>query len=160
NQGMLAQHENGRLVVRGSMQCPFYAVDALAHLFARPRDQLCVIQTPVGGGFGGKEDYPSIIAIHAALLAENARRPVKIVYDRQEDMQATTKRHPSRVRHRTAVDRDGRLLAMQIDVLLDGGAYMTLSPVVLSRAAIHAAGPYACEHIHIHGEVRLTNSPP
>ncbi len=159
-QGMLAYREDGRLVVMGSMQCPYYVLDSLAHLFGRPREAFRVVQTPVGGGFGGKEDYPSIIAVHAALLSEKAGAPVKIVYDRQEDMAATTKRHPSRVRHRTALDSDGRLLAMEVEVLLDGGAYLTLSPVVLSRGAIHAAGPYACEHVHVHGEARLTNTPP
>jgi len=159
-QGMVAHREDGQLVIRGSMQCPFYVLKSLEHFFGRPPEAFRVIQTPIGGGFGGKEDYPSILAIHAALLAEKAGAPVKIVYDRTEDMAATTKRHPSWVRHRTAVDADGRLLAMEIDVLLDGGAYVTLSPVVLSRAVIHAAGPYDCEHIHIHGEVRLTNTPP
>lgn len=159
-QGMLAYRESGRLVVQGSMQCPYYVVDALTHLFQRSREAFRVVQTPVGGGFGGKEEYPSMLAIHAALLAEKAGAPVKIVYDRQEDMAATTKRHPSWVRHRTALDHEGRLLAMEIQVLLDGGAYVTLSPVVLSRGCIHAAGPYFCENTHIHGEARLTNSLP
>ena len=159
-QGMLALPEDGRMVVKGSLQCPYFVLDALAHAFGRPREAFQVIQTPIGGAFGGKEDYPSIIAIHAALLVEKAGAPVKIVYDRQEDMAVTTKRHPSWVRHRTAVDDDGRLLAMEIDILLDGGAYVTLSPVVLSRGALHSAGPYHCENVHIHGEVRLTNSPP
>lgn len=159
-QGMIAHLDDGRLVLRGSMQCPYYVLDALTHAFGRPRDSFRVVQTPVGGGFGGKEDFPSHLALHAALLAEKSGCPVKIIYGRQEDMAATTKRHPSRVRHRTAVDRDGRLLAMQIDVVMDGGAYVTLSPVVLSRGCIHAAGPYHCAHVHIHGEVRLTNSTP
>ncbi len=159
-QGMLAQWQDGRLTVRGSMQCPYYVLDALTHLFGRSRDAFRVIQSPVGGGFGGKEEYPSLLAIHAALLAEKSGAPVKMIYDRQEDMAVTTKRHPSRTRHRTALDKDGRLLAMEIDVLLDGGAYVTLSPVVLSRGCIHAAGPYFCENIHIRGEARLTNSPP
>ena len=158
--GVIAQHENGRLVVRGTMQCPYYVLNALTHLFNRSPDEIRVVQTPTGGGFGGKEDYPSILAVHAALLAEKSGSPVKIVYDRHEDMAVTTKRHPSVVRHRTAVDRDGRLLAMEIDVVLDSGAYVTLSPVVLSRGCIHAAGPYHCENIHIHGEARLTNTPP
>ena len=87
-----------------------------------------VIQTETGGGFGGKEEYPSMIAGHAALLALKSGRPVKIIYDRVEDMIATTKRHPSIVRHRTGVKRDGTLVAMDVDVLLDGGAYVTLSP--------------------------------
>ncbi|MEE9295881.1 MAG: xanthine dehydrogenase family protein molybdopterin-binding subunit [Phycisphaerae bacterium] len=160
NQGMLAHCENGRLVIHGGMQCPYFVLDAMTHLFSRPAEAFRIVQTEIGGGFGGKEDYPSIIAIHAALLAEKAGRPVKIIYDRQEDMAATTKRHPSRVRHRTAVDNDGRLLGMEIEVILDGGAYVTLSPVVLSRGVIHAAGPYACDYIRIYGEVRLTNTPP
>ena len=159
-QGMLATCEDGKLVVRGSMQCPYYVLDALTHALARSRDEIRVIQTPVGGGFGGKEDFPSNLAIHAALLAEKSGMPVKLVLERAEDMAVTTKRHPSVVRHRTALDADGRLLAMEIEIVLDGGAYVTLSPVVLSRACIHAAGPYACDNVHIHGEVRLTNSPP
>ncbi|MEP0845995.1 MAG: xanthine dehydrogenase family protein [Phycisphaerae bacterium] len=159
-QGMLAYREGDRLFVCGSMQCPYYVLDALTHFFDRPREAFRVVQTPIGGGFGGKEDFPSLLAIHAALLAEKSGAPVKMIYDRQEDMAATTKRHPSRVRHRTAISRDGKLLAMEIDVLLDGGAYVTLSPVVLSRGCIHAAGPYFCEHVHIHGEARLTNSVP
>jgi CO/xanthine dehydrogenase Mo-binding subunit len=159
-QGMVAYQQDGRLVVRGSLQCPYFVLDALTHLFGRPPEAFQVIQAPTGGAFGGKEDFPSQLAIHAALLAEKAGAPVKIIYDRQEDMAATTKRHPSRVRHRTAVAEDGRLLAMEIDVLLDGGAYVTLSPVVLSRACLHATGPYFCENIRVHGEARLTNSPP
>src|SRR6185436_9300156 len=85
---------------------------------------------------------------------------VKIIYDRTEDMIATTKRHPPVVRHRTGVTRDGRIVAMDIDVMLDGGAYVTLSPVVLSRGTIHAAGPYRCAHTRIVGRAVMTNTPP
>lgn len=159
-QGMVAYREGDRLVVCGSMQCPYYVLNALVNALGKPADALRVVQAATGGAFGGKEDFPSILAIHAALLSEKAGTPVKIIYDRQEDMATTTKRHPSYVRHRTAVDRDGRLLAMDIDVLLDGGAYVTMSPVVLSRGCIHAGGAYYCENIRVHGEARLTNSPP
>ena len=69
-----------------------------------------MVQTETGGAFGGKEEYPSMIAAHAALLAMKSGRPVKIIYDRAEDMVATTKRHPSRTRHRTAVRKDGKIL--------------------------------------------------
>ena len=113
-----------------------------------------------GGGFGGKEEYPSIIAGHAALLSWKAGRPVKIVYDRAEDMVATTKRHPSRTRHRTAVSRDGRLLAQDIDFAIDGGAYSTLSAVVLSRGTIHAAGPYFRPNVRVRGRAAATSTPP
>ena len=86
--------------------------------------------------------------------------PVKLIYDRVEDMVATTKRHPSIVRHRTGVKRNGRIVAMDIEVLMDGGAYCTLSPVVLSRGVIHASGPYVCEHVRIRGRSVRTNTPP
>lgn len=159
-QGVIAIPEGDRLTLRGSMQCPYYVLNALTHLFNRPDEAFRVVQAPTGGGFGGKEDYPSVLAVHAALLAEKAGAPVKMVYDRHEDMLATTKRHPAWVQHRTAVDDNGMLLAMEIQVILDGGAFVTLSPVVLSRGVIHAAGPYHCDHVRIHGEARLTNTPP
>jgi len=159
--GMIAWIDTAGVVcVRGSMQCPYYVFNALKHALGRDEKQVRVIQAPTGGGFGGKEDYPSVIALHAALLALKARRPVKMIYDRAEDMQATPKRHPSLVRHRTSVDKHGRLLAQDIQVLLDGGAYVTLSPVVLSRGIIHAAGPYFCENVRIDGKAVLTNSVP
>ena len=101
-----------------------------------------------------------MIAGHAALLALKARRPVKLVYDREEDMVATTKRHPAIVRHRTGVTRDGALVAMEIEVILDAGAYVTLSPVVLSRGAIHAAGPYRCPNVRIAARAMFSNTPP
>jgi CO/xanthine dehydrogenase Mo-binding subunit len=101
-----------------------------------------------------------MIAGHAALLALKAGRPVKLIYDRAEDMVATTKRHPAIVRHRTGVRKDVQLTAMDIEVVLDGGAYVTLSPVVLSRGSLHASGPYRCPHVRIAGRAMLTNTPP
>jgi len=159
-QGMIAHLDGDVLVVKGSMQCPYYVVKALQHALARDEAHVRVIQTPTGGGFGGKEEFPSHIALHAALLALKSGRAVKLIYDRGEDMAATTKRHPALVRHRTGLARDGRLLAQDIEVLIDGGAYVTLSPVVLSRAIIHAAGPYACDHVRIRGRAMFTNAVP
>jgi CO/xanthine dehydrogenase Mo-binding subunit len=158
--GVIALPEADGITVYGSMQCPYYVHRALMVLLGLPADRVRVIQTETGGGFGGKEEYPSHIACHAALLAQKAARPVKLIYDRVEDMQATTKRHPSIVRHRTGVRRDGRLVAMDIDVTLDGGAYCTLSPVVLSRGSIHASGPYVCANVRIRGRAMRTNTPP
>ncbi|MGB6198720.1 MAG: xanthine dehydrogenase family protein molybdopterin-binding subunit [Candidatus Acidiferrales bacterium] len=160
-QGMIsiANPQDG-VTVWGSMQCPYYIHKALAAMFGLPADKIRVVQAETGGGFGGKEEYPSMIAGHAALLAWKSGRPVKIIYDRAEDMAATTKRHPSRTRHRSAVTRDGKLLAMDIDFALDGGAYATLSSVVLSRGTIHAAGPYFCPNVRIRSRVVATNAPP
>jgi CO/xanthine dehydrogenase Mo-binding subunit len=153
--------DDGRgITVYGSMQCPYYVHRALTVLLGFASDRVRIVQTETGGGFGGKEEYPSMIAGHAALAAIKARRPVKLVYDRVEDMLATTKRHPGVIRHRTGVTRDGRITAMDIDVLLDGGAYATLSAVVLSRGVLHASGPYRCDNIRIRGRALMTNTPP
>jgi CO/xanthine dehydrogenase Mo-binding subunit len=148
------------ITVYGSMQCPYYVHRALMVLTGLPGDKVRVVQTETGGGFGGKEEYPSMIAGHAALLAKKAGRPVKLIYDRVEDMVATTKRHPATIRHKTGVTRDGRLTAMEIDAVFDGGAYATLSAVVLSRGVIHASGPYRCDHVRIRGRASMTNTPP
>ncbi|HUQ84552.1 MAG TPA: xanthine dehydrogenase family protein molybdopterin-binding subunit [Gemmatimonadaceae bacterium] len=158
--GVVAVPEGGGIAVHGSIQCPYYVHKALVALLGDAVSHVRVVQTETGGGFGGKEEFPSVIAAHAALLALKAKRPVKIIYDRTEDMIATTKRHPSIVRHRTAVTREGRIMAMDIDVLMDGGAYVTLSPVVLSRGTIHAAGPYRCDNTRIVGRAVMTNTPP
>src|ERR1700754_2395253 len=161
NNGAIAVASAGEgVTVWGSMQCPYYVHKALVKLFDLPENKIRVIQTETGGGFGGKEEYPSVISGHAALLAWKSGRPVKLVYDRAEDMVATTKRHPSRTRHKTAVNKDGKLLAMEIDFVIDGGAYCTLSPVVLSRGTIHAAGPYVCPNVRIHSRAVATNVPP
>jgi len=146
--------------VQGSMQCPYYLVHALTLVFNLPEESCRVLQVETGGAFGGKEDFPSVIGSHAALLAMKCGHPVKITYDRAEDMAATTKRHPSRTRHRTAVSKDGKLLAGTIEVAIDGGAYATLSPVVLSRATIHAPGPYKWPYMRVRAKAMATNIPP
>ena len=161
NNGMIAERTaNGGLTVRGSLQCPYYVHKAMMRAFALREDQVRVIQTVTGGGFGGKEEYPSMIGGHAALLAWKSCRPVKMMYDRLEDIAATTKRHPAEIQVRAGVTRDGRLTALDMDVLMDGGAYVTLSPVVLSRGAIHAAGPYRWPHARIRARAVATNTPP
>jgi CO/xanthine dehydrogenase Mo-binding subunit len=154
-----ANPEDG-ITIWGSMQCPYYIHKALLKPFTLPPEKIRVIQMETGGGFGGKEEYPSMIAGHAALLAWKSGRPVKMVYDRAEDMVATTKRHPSRTRIKTAVSREGKLLALDIEFDIDGGAYATLSSVVLSRGTIHAAGPYFCPNVRIRSRAVATNGPP
>jgi CO/xanthine dehydrogenase Mo-binding subunit len=158
--GVIALPEEGGITVYGSLQCPYYVHKALKVLLNLPDEKVRVIQTVTGGGFGGKEEYPSMIAGHAALLALKANRPVKMVYGRSEDISATTKRHPAMVRHRTGLNKNGKIVAMEIDVVMDGGAYVTLSPVVLSRGIIHATGPYSCDHVTVNGVSVKTNTPP
>ncbi|HEX4382958.1 MAG TPA: xanthine dehydrogenase family protein, partial [Myxococcales bacterium] len=151
---------DGGVTLYGSMQCPFYVHRALKRLLRLEDAQLAVIQVVTGGGFGGKEDYPSIIAGHAALLARKSGRPVKMIYKREEDVAATTKRHPAVMTYRTAVAQDGELLACEIDIVMDGGAYVTLSPVVASRGVLHAAGAYRWKHASIDCQVVQTHTPP
>ena len=161
NNGMIAAFDQAQgITVWGSLQCPYYIHKALMALCNLPAEKVRVVQMETGGAFGGKEDYPSIIAGHVALLAIKAGKPVKMIYDRMEDMAATTKRHPSRTRHRTAVSREGKILGGEIDFTIDGGAYLTLSPVVLSRGAIHAGGPYYWPSIRIRAKAVATNMPP
>ena len=161
NNGMIAAFDPAQgITVWGSLQCPYYIHKALMALCDLPPEKIRVVQMETGGAFGGKEEYPSMIAAHAALLAIKCGRPVKIIYDRMEDMVATTKRHPSRTRHRTAVGRDGKILGGEIDFTIDGGAYATLSSVVLSRGAIHAGGPYYWPNVRIRAKAVATNAPP
>jgi len=161
NQAMIAvPGEDGGIVIHGSMQCPYYIHKAMKRALKLSSVQARVIQEETGGGFGGKEEYPSMLALHASLLALKARRPVRMIYERHEDIAATTKRHPAIVRHRTGVMRDGRLVAQDIEVVMDGGAYCTLTPVVLSRGVLHAGGPYRCPNVRLRGKATRTNTPP
>ncbi len=159
-QGLIAiPGEDGILSIIGSMQCPYYIHKALLRVLGH--DRFHVRQSTTGGAFGGKEEYPSILAAHVALLALKSGRPVKMVYERQEDLLATPKRHPARVEIRTSVDPEsGRLLALESHILFDGGAYNTLSPVVNSRGVLHATGPYFCPDIRVEGLMVATNTPP
>ena len=161
NNAMIAvPREDGGVTVHGSLQCPYYIHKALLRALLLDRDRAVVVQAETGGGFGGKEEYPSMLALHAALLALKLGRPVRMIYDRHEDLAATTKRHPAIVSHRTGVRRDGRIVAQDIELILDGGAYSTLTPVVLSRATIHAGGPYDVPHVRIRARAVATNTPP
>ena len=161
NNAMIAvPEEHGGITVHGSLQCPYYIHKAMKRALALDDIQTRVIQAETGGGFGGKEEYPSILAIHAALLARACQKPVRMIYDRHEDISATTKRHPAVVTHRTGIRRDGTLVAQDIDVVMDGGAYCTLTPVVLSRGALHAGGPYRCPNVRIRARATRTNTPP
>jgi len=161
NNGVIAVFDSEQgITIWGSLQCPYYVHKAMMALLNLPAEKVRVVQAETGGAFGGKEDYPSIIAGHAALLAMKSRRPVKIIYDRMEDMTATTKRHPSRTRHRTAVSKEGKILGGEIEFTIDGGAYATLSSVVLSRGVIHAGGSYYWPCVRIRGKAVATNYPP
>ncbi len=158
-QGMLAvPREDGGLTLIGSMQCPFYVLKALKPLLGDL--PINVVQAATGGGFGGKEEYPSMVAAHAALLSLQTNRPVKVIYRRDEDLRVTTKRHPALIRIQSKCDAEGHLLEWNAHMIMDGGAYNTLTPVVLSRGLLHLTGPYRCPNVHLSGVAVATNTPP
>ncbi len=160
-QGMIAIPEkDGTLFIIGSMQCPYYINPELCETLDIPPERLRVKQAAVGGAFGGKEEFPTLLAGYCALLALKAKRPVKIIYDRNQDILYTTKRHPAWSRYKVGLNKDGTLHAVQCEFLLDGGAYTTLSPVVLYRGILHAAMGYRCPHVAIDGHVYRTNTFP
>jgi len=161
NQAMIAvPRPDGGVTVHGSLQCPYYIHKAMKRALDMGDELAVVVQAETGGGFGGKEEYPSVIALHAALLALECHKPVRMIYDRHEDISATTKRHPAVVRYRSGVSEIGELVAQEIEVIMDGGAYCTLTPVVLSRGVLHAGGPYRCPNVRITGRAMATNTPP
>jgi len=150
----------GSISIYASAQCPFYIQGAVAKVMGLPLSKVRVVQTSTGGAFGGKEDVPSHISSLAALMAHVARRPVKLILDRAEDILTTSKRHPARVRCRTGAKADGTLTAIEADVVLDAGAYQTLSSAVLWRSLCTAAGPYRVPNVSVDARSAATNTVP
>lgn len=160
-QGMAAHlREDGAVEVIGSLQCPFYVNNAISKVLGMPCEQVIVKQSPTGGAFGGKEDYPSVLGSYAALLAYKSKKPVRIIYDRSEDMLCTPKRHPSLSRYKMGLKNDGKITALEVEMFLDAGAYTTLSRVVLQRTHLHTCGCYFVPNAQIHSRAMATNTPP
>ena len=159
-QAMMAEpEEDGRMFVHGSLQCAYYVHTALMQALGCEPDEVHVLQDVTGGGFGGKEDFPSILGCQVAVAARKAGAPVRCVFDRREDLEFTPKRHPSLCTYRAAV-KDGRVTALDIEVLFNAGAYTTLSAVVLQRGVICASGVYNIPNLHVHGKAMKTNTVP
>ncbi|MCX7641704.1 MAG: xanthine dehydrogenase family protein molybdopterin-binding subunit [Elusimicrobiales bacterium] len=151
---------DGTITVYSSTQCPFYVLDAVCSITGLPSTKVKVIQTVIGGGFGGKEDVPALVAAHAAIASYITKRPVKLTYNRKEDFLSMSRRHPSRSRVIYGCDEKGKLKCCIVRYILDGGAYSTLSPIVLWRGSVHAAGPYHIENVFIESYAVKTNKPP
>ena len=160
-QGAIAvPDENGSMTIYGSMQCPFYVQGAVARVLGLPLSKVRVVQTTTGGAFGGKEDVPSLVSSLAALLAWKARKPVKLIYDRTEDILTSSKRHPSVVHYKSGAKKNGTLTAIEADFVYNAGAYQTLSSAVLWRGLMHAAGPYRVPNVKLDGYSVATNTVP
>ena len=152
--------ENDKLTLTGSMQCPFYIKRAVMRSLGLKDDEVRVVQPAVGGAFGGKEHYPSLIGSQVAVAAHALHRPVKMIFDRFEDISYSTKRHPSHSEYEALIDKDNNILGIKAHVKLDGGAYKGCSGVVLSRALIASCDAYVFENLDIVGDVYMTNHVP
>ena len=159
-QGMMAEpEEDGRMFVHGSLQCPYYVHGAIARALGVGPDGVHILQDVTGGGFGGKEDFPSILGCQVAVAARKTCKAVRCVFNRREDLEFTPKRHPSLCRYKVAV-KDGCVTALDADVRFDAGAYSTLSAVVLQRGIIAAPGVYNIPNVHVTGKAVKTNTVP
>lgn len=123
-----------------------------------PEDKVRLTLAGVGGAFGAREDVS--MQIHACLLALRTNRPVKMVYAREESFYGHVHRHPASMRFEHGANRDGTLVYVKASVVLDGGAYASSSPAVVSNAASFAVGPYDCDNVLLDGYVLYTNNPP
>lgn len=156
-QGVLATYEEGVITVFGSLQCPYYVLNALKHATGFSEERLRVVQSVTGGAFGGKEEYPSLIACQVAIAAYRLQKPVQLVFDRREDMAFTTKRHPSET-HITSYLKSGKIVGMDVEVVMDAGSYIGLSDVVLQRAILTMTGSYGVDHLRVRGRTQRTNN--
>ncbi|TVP94655.1 MAG: aldehyde oxidase [Acholeplasmatales bacterium] len=149
-----------KVTLIGSIQCPYYVKNAVIKTLACDPEDVRVIQAAVGGAFGGKEEFPSLIGCQLAVAVHKLKKPIKIIYEREEDMIVTTKRHPSKTTMQAALDSAGRVLAIKAHVALDAGAYIGLSGVVLSRAMLAVTSAYTIDHLDVKGDVYLTHTVP
>ena len=158
-QGMVGDFHDGKITIHGSMQCPYYVHGAVAQAMGLEASKVQIKADVVGGGFGGKEDFPSILACQVGIASMKAKKPVSCVFGRREDMEFTPKRHPSTSVYKVAV-KNGKVTAMDIDFKINAGAYTTLSAVVLQRGVICASGAYDIPNLHIQGKAMKTNTVP
>jgi xanthine dehydrogenase D subunit len=154
--GYIVPNADGSLTVAVGGQYGARDRQQLARVLDMPEQKIRVITSPIGGGFGGKDELT--VQAPLALLALRARRPVRIQLDRNESIVSGRKRNPMRVHMRTGCDAEGRLIAQDVDVLMDGGAYASLSPSVLETALEHGCGPYEIANVRTHGRLAYTNN--
>ena len=159
-QGMLIYYEDGKVTVKASMQCPFYIHKAIMRATGLKEDEVRVIQPAVGGAFGGKEHYPSLMGAQLATAILKIKKPIKMVFDRQEDIAFTTKRHPSKTDLVAYIDDKDNIIGLKVHVHIDGGAYKGCSGVVLSRALIACTNAYTFENLEVYGDAYETNKIP
>ncbi|MEA1981714.1 MAG: molybdopterin cofactor-binding domain-containing protein, partial [candidate division Zixibacteria bacterium] len=159
-QGIVAEYKNDKMNIYGSMQCPFYVEGAIQDVLGWKANRVRVIHSTTGGAFGGKEEFPSLLACQVAVASIKTNRPVKIIYDRNEDIISSTKRHPSVIKYKIGLDENNKIIALEIDINFNAGAYSTISPVVLQRGIFTATGVYNIQNLKVKGKNYKTNTVP
>lgn len=157
-QGIVAYPQSGKIVVEGSMQCPWYVHHCMCNVLGH--DRVRAIQSPTGGGFGGKEEYPEILAGPLTVAAEIIQKPIRMIFNRLEDIAFTSKRHPAEFHYRTGVDENGNIIAMQVNVELNGGAFLSLSGIVLQRMLTTCTNVYDIPNVRASANAWVTNTVP
>ncbi len=153
----IAAYENGMMTVYSSTQNPHYDRGEIAAMLNFPNNQVTCVQVTTGGGFGGKLDIS--VQCHAALLSYHTGQPVKIIRSRQESTLVSSKRHPVKMHYKTGATKDGKILAVQATLIGDTGAYASYGPAVITRAVVHAAGPYEVPNVRVDATFYYTNNP-
>jgi CO/xanthine dehydrogenase Mo-binding subunit len=153
---VLAEMVEGVVTLHVPQQAPFETREQLARILDLPKDQVRIVCTPLGGGFGGKLEI-SLEAV-AAVATYVLRKPVKITFSREENLHNGVKRHPYEMDYRVAADKDGRLLAVDARLVSDAGPYTGNSPRVIDQACIFSCGPYRVPNVRIEGVAVLTNN--
>jgi len=153
----IAHRDGNDITVWTSTQNPHFDRGEVAVMLGLDQNRVRIVQQATGGGFGGKLDIST--QCHAALLAWHSNRPVKLTYTREESFVTSSKRHPFSIKYLTAADREGKLLGVMVKIVADTGAYASYGPAVVTRAALHATGPYYVPHVHVDAYAVYTNNP-
>lgn len=159
-QGFIGYPEGDKITLMGSIQCPYYVKNAVLQALGVGDDDVRVIQSTVGGAFGGKEEYPSLIACQLAVAVKKIGKPIKLIFERTEDILVTTKRHPSKTKFEVALNKRNEIIGLRAHVGIDAGATIGLSGVVLSRALLAVSGVYTIDNLSVSGDVYKTNTVP
>ncbi|MBQ0070361.1 MAG: xanthine dehydrogenase family protein molybdopterin-binding subunit, partial [Spirochaetales bacterium] len=157
--GALVTMEDGKYVFYASAQCPFYIRKSIAGILNLQVEDIIVRQATTGGAFGGKEHFPDVLCGPLLVAEKKIQKPIKMIFDREEDTQFSIKRHPSKNVYRTAI-KDGKITGIQADVYYNVGAYLSSSFVVLQRGIIHANGVYDIPNTYLTGYGIGTNTFP
>lgn len=155
--GLSYMDEDGTLTLLVATQYPHFDREEIANALNLDQEKVRIINTNIGGAFGGREDIS--LQIHLSLAALTLKRPIKCIFDREESFLAHSKRHPMIMKYKTGADKDGNLLALEVEIIGDTGAYASWATNVLRKGGVHATGPYEIPNVKVDSYAVYTNNP-